>query len=143
MAFNPQPNLKVVYGMRLQSTSFDKKGYMAYIKGYMKAVKEHLQKTNPDRVASFEEKAKKHITKIVGGFKDYDFYTGESMNPEAMVILLNFREDGVGIRKIGPHSSVSRSLISRLHTFDQLVEIHRQITPFMLFFKDGLKEERV
>ncbi len=27
--------------------------------------------------------------------QDYEFYIGESMNPDAMVALLNYREDGV------------------------------------------------
>ena len=54
----------------------------------MKAVKEHLQKTNPDRVAAFEKGAQAFAKKIVGNFKDYEFYVGESMNPEGMVALL-------------------------------------------------------
>lgn len=40
----------VVYSFRLQTTSFDKKSYMTYIKSYMKAVKAHLAANNPDRV---------------------------------------------------------------------------------------------
>ena len=32
---------------------------------------------------------------IVANFKDYEFFTGESMNPDGMVVLLNYREDGV------------------------------------------------
>jgi len=31
----------------------------------------------------------------VANFKDYEFYTGESMNPDGMVALLNYREDGI------------------------------------------------
>ncbi|KAK1926341.1 Mss4-like protein [Papiliotrema laurentii] len=84
----------VVHSFRLQQTSFDKKSYLTYLKGYMKAVKEHLQKTNPDRVAAFEKGAQAFAKKIVGNFKDYEFYVGESMNPEGMVALLNYREDG-------------------------------------------------
>ncbi|ORY33725.1 putative E167 tumor protein-like protein [Naematelia encephala] len=85
----------VVHSFRLQSTSFDKKSYLTYLKGYMKAVKTHLQNTNPDRVAGFEKEAQDLAKKIVGNFKDYEFYVGESMNPEGMVALLNYREDGV------------------------------------------------
>jgi hypothetical protein len=62
--------------------------YLTYLKGYMKAIKGHLQQTNPDRVASFEKEAQDFAKKIVGGFKDYEFYVGESMNPEGMVALL-------------------------------------------------------
>ncbi|ODQ55126.1 translationally controlled tumor protein [Saitoella complicata NRRL Y-17804] len=85
----------VVYSLRLQSTSFDKKSYMTYIKGYMKAVKAHLQEKNPERIAAFEKGAATFVKKVLGNFNDYEFYTGESMNPDGMVVLLNYREDGV------------------------------------------------
>ncbi|RKO93847.1 translationally controlled tumor protein [Blyttiomyces helicus] len=85
----------VVHSGRLCSTSFDKKSYMVYIKGYMKAVKKHLAESNPDRVPIFEKKVATFVKKILENFKDYEFYTGESMNPEGMVALLNYREDGV------------------------------------------------
>ena len=61
----------------------------------MKAVKTKLQESNPDRVETFEKGAQNFAKKIVANFKDYEFYTGESMNPEGMVALLNYREDGV------------------------------------------------
>merc|ERR1711939_900446 len=74
----------IVHSFRLTQTSFDKK-----------AVKEHLSKTNPDRVPVFEKNAQGMAKKILGNFKDYEFYTGEGMNPDGMVALLNYREDGV------------------------------------------------
>ncbi|CAO3660149.1 unnamed protein product [Rhizopus stolonifer] len=85
----------VVYSFRLASTQFDKKTYMSYIKGYMKALKLKLAETNPERVAAFEKGASTLVKKILGNFKDYEFYTGESMDPEGMVALLNYREDGI------------------------------------------------
>ena len=57
----------------------------------MKAVKAHLQETKPDRVEAFEKGAQAFAKKIVANFKDYEFYTGENMNPEGMVIILNYR----------------------------------------------------
>jgi len=85
----------VVYSFRLQSTSFDKKTYLSYLKGYMKAVKAHLAEKNPDRVAAFEKGAQAFAKKIVANFKDFEFYTGEGMNPDGMVALLNYRADGI------------------------------------------------
>ncbi|KZT12455.1 translationally controlled tumor-associated [Laetiporus sulphureus 93-53] len=85
----------IVYSFRLQSTQFDKKSYLTYLKGYMKAVKAELQKSNPGRVEAFEKGAQAFAKKIVANFKDYEFYTGESMNPDGMVALLNYREDGI------------------------------------------------
>ncbi|KAH6565095.1 hypothetical protein BASA61_009652 [Batrachochytrium salamandrivorans] len=87
--------INVVYSFNLQSTSFDKKSYMTYIKGYMKAVKKHLEANSPERAAAFEKSVTPFVKKILENFKDYEFYVGESMNPEGCVALLNYREDGV------------------------------------------------
>ena len=80
--------------MRLTSTDFDKKSYMTYIKGYMKSIKKYLQEHNPSRVEVFEAKAPAQVKKILANIKDYEFYVGESMDPEGAVGLLNYREDG-------------------------------------------------
>ncbi|EGO01917.1 hypothetical protein SERLA73DRAFT_177548 [Serpula lacrymans var. lacrymans S7.3] len=82
----------VAHSFRLQPTSFDKKSYLTYLKGYMKAVKGKLP---ADRVEAFEKGAGAYAKKVVGNFKDFEFYTGENMNPDGMVALLNYREDGV------------------------------------------------
>ncbi|KAK3375465.1 translationally-controlled tumor protein [Podospora didyma] len=86
----------IIYSFRLQSTSFDKKGYLTYLKGYMKAVKAALLESgsSEEEVKDFETKAQGFAKKIIGKFKDYEFYTGESMNPDGMIVLLNYREDG-------------------------------------------------
>jgi len=100
----------IVLNHKLQETSFDKKGYMTYIKEYVKAVKAQLQETNPERVEKFMAEVQPEVKKIIGNIKNYQFFTGESMNPDGIVGLLDYREDGV--------------------------------TPFMLFFKDGLLVEK-
>ena len=38
--------------------------------------------------------ASAYAKKLVAGFKDLEFFTGESMDLEGMVVLLNYREDG-------------------------------------------------
>ncbi|KAI0053548.1 translationally controlled tumor-associated [Auriscalpium vulgare] len=82
----------VIHSFRLQPTTFDKKTFLTYLKGYMKAVKAKLPE---DRVKAFEGGAQTFAKKVVANFKDYEFYTGEGMNPDGMVALLNYREDGV------------------------------------------------
>ena len=54
-----------------------------------------MNEKSPERVPIFEKNATTLIKKILGNFKDYEFYVGESMDPEGMVALLNYREDGV------------------------------------------------
>ena len=101
----------VIFANRLASTAFDKKSYTVYMKGYMKSLIDYLSKNSPDRVGDFKSKAQSHFKKILEKFDDYEFYTGESMNPDGMVALLNWREDGV--------------------------------TPYLTFWKDGLKQEKL
>ncbi|KAK1580537.1 Mss4-like protein [Colletotrichum navitas] len=88
----------IVHSFRLQSTQFDKKGYLTYLKGYMKAVKSALQEKGApaEKITAFEKGAQTYVKdKLLPNFKDFEFYTGESMNPDGMVVLLNYREDGV------------------------------------------------
>lgn len=65
--------------------------------GYMKKVKETMREkgASGDELQDFETKASAYVKKILANFKDYEFFTGESMDPEGMVVLLNYREDGV------------------------------------------------
>jgi len=103
----------VVASFQLSSTSFDKKSYLTYLKGYMKAVKAKLTEkgASADEVSAFEKGAAAYAKKIVAGFKDYEFFTGAQMDPDGMIALLNYREDG--------------------------------ITPYFTFWKHGLTEEKV
>ncbi|KAK3946972.1 Mss4-like protein [Pseudoneurospora amorphoporcata] len=103
----------IVHSFRLQSTSFDKKSYLTYLKGYMKAIKAKLveQGKSDEEVKDFESKAQAFAKKIIAKFNDWEFYTGESMNPDGMIVLLNYREDGT--------------------------------TPYIVVWKHGLKETKV
>ena len=87
----------------------------------MKAIKAKLPE---DQVADFEKKAAAYAKKIVAKFGDYEFYIGDSMDPDGMVALLNYREDGV-TRK----ASIKCSPIIALITFPSLhhlLETRRQ-----------------
>jgi len=86
----------VVNSFRLNSTSFDKKSYLSHLKTYMKKVKEALKQkgASDEDITAFENGAKAYAKEIIGNFKDYDFYVGESMDPDGMVVLMNYREDG-------------------------------------------------
>ena len=57
-----------------------------YITGYMKAIKAKLQEEgkSAEEVKEFETGAATFAKKIIANFKDWEFYTGESMDPDAM-----------------------------------------------------------
>ncbi len=82
----------IVYSFKLCPTSFDKKSYMTYIKGYMKKTKQYLTEKNPDRVPAFEKGISTFIKKVIANFNDYEFYTGESMNPDVCAEYLLLRD---------------------------------------------------
>lgn len=53
----------------------------------MKAVKGKLQEKGADEsvIKEFESGAQKFVKEVIlPNFKDYEFYTGESMNPDGM-----------------------------------------------------------
>lgn len=79
--------INVVETHRLQQTTYDKKSFMAYIKGYMARIKAVLEKSKPDRVAPFMKGAETIVKKILGKFDDYDFFLNESMDFEAGVAI--------------------------------------------------------
>jgi len=92
-----QQVIDVVHSFRLNETSFDKKSYLSHLKTYMKKVKEGMKErgASDEEVSVFEKGASAYAKKIVGNFKDYEFLIGESMDPDGMVVLLNYREDGI------------------------------------------------
>ncbi|KAI1430852.1 translationally controlled tumor-associated [Xylaria sp. CBS 124048] len=86
----------IVHSFRLQPTSFDKTSYGSYLKGYMKKVLTHLKAKGASEaeIETFKKGAATFSKKVLGSFKDWEFYTGESMDVDGMVVLLNYREDG-------------------------------------------------
>uniref|UniRef100_A0A1B6F2F2 Translationally-controlled tumor protein homolog n=1 Tax=Cuerna arida TaxID=1464854 RepID=A0A1B6F2F2_9HEMI len=90
----------------------DKKSYTAYLKDYMKKLVEKLQEDHPDQVDVFKTNTNKVMKDILGRFKDLQFFTGESMDIDGMVALLEYRDiDGDSV-------------------------------PVLMFFKHGLLEEK-
>lgn len=111
---NSESGVDVIMNHRLTSTGFGtKKDYLTYLKGYMARVTKHMEENGKkDRVDGFKANINKVMKELLGRFKDLEFYTGESMDPDAMVLILDYKE------------------------------IDGQETPVLLAFKDGLEEEK-
>merc|ERR1711935_840156 len=107
----------IVLNHQLVETGFgDKKGFTAYLKAYMKKVLKYLEEN--DRAAEIEE-FKTNINgvmkELMGSFKDLQFFSGESMDPDAMIAMCEYKDvDGNGVER-----------------------------PVFMFFKHGLEEEKV
>lgn len=63
--------LDIVDAFRLTETAFTKADYTTYIKNYMKKIKAHLEKVNPDRVAGFMAGAKDMVGWIIKNFDNF------------------------------------------------------------------------
>ncbi|KAI0016670.1 translationally-controlled tumor protein [Xylariomycetidae sp. FL0641] len=87
----------VVHSFRLQETSFDFKSYAGHLKDYFKGINKRLKEkgASDEDIKAWQEKAKAFTMKVKANFKDYEFFTGESMDINGMVVLMNYREDGI------------------------------------------------
>uniref|UniRef100_A0A2K5RCS4 Translationally-controlled tumor protein n=1 Tax=Cebus imitator TaxID=2715852 RepID=A0A2K5RCS4_CEBIM len=88
-------SVDIVMNHHLQETSFIKEAYKKCIKDYMKSIKGKLEEQRPERVKPFMTGAAEQIKHILANFKNYQFFISENMNPDGMVALLDYREDGV------------------------------------------------
>jgi len=91
----------------------DKKSYTLYLKEYMKRLVTKMEENKSTEVDLFKGNVNKVMKDILGRFKDLQFYTGESMDTEGMVGMLEYRDlEGEGS------------------------------VPVFMFFKHGLEEEK-
>jgi len=103
----------IVLNHRLVETGFsDKKSYTLYLKDYMKKVVDKLNESHPEQVDVFKNNINKVMKDLLGRFKDLQFFTGESMDADGMIAMMEYRDiDGENI-------------------------------PILLCFKHGLEEEK-
>jgi len=107
-----ESGVDIVLNHRLVETSFNKKTYLVYLKDYMKKITDKLQESKPDQVDLFKTNINKVMKDVLGRFNDLQFFTGESMDCDGMVALMEYRE------------------------------IEGQSVPVLMAFKHGLEEEK-
>ncbi|XP_055613009.1 translationally-controlled tumor protein homolog [Uranotaenia lowii] len=108
-----ESGVDIVLNHRLCETGFgDKKQFTVYLKDYMKKLVTKLEETNPSEVDTFKNNINKVMKELLGRFKELQFFTGESMDGEAMIAMLEYRE------------------------------INGDSVPILLCFKHGLEEEK-
>lgn len=91
-----ETKINVVVSHQLVETKFDKKSYLTYLKGYLKSIEKKLAESNPGRVEAFKNGAQKFVKeRVLANFDNWQFFTGEKMDPEGMVVLMDYREDGM------------------------------------------------
>merc|ERR1712113_1081228 len=89
-----ESGVDLVLNHRLVETGFAKKNdYMAYLKDYMKKVVKYLEENNrAAEVDTFKKNINGVMKGLLGKFKDLQFFTGESMDAEAMIMIMDYKE---------------------------------------------------
>lgn len=88
--------INILITHKLVETGFAKKDFKTYIKDLFKKVIAHLEANDKaDQVPAFKKGAAAAAKEIIGSFDDWVLYTGESMDPEGLVVLGGYREDGI------------------------------------------------
>merc|ERR1712001_27536 len=84
----------VIINHRLVETGFgSKKDYTVYLKDYMKKVIKYLEENDmKDQVDGFKTNITIVMKELLGKFKDLQFYTGESMDADAMILMVEYRD---------------------------------------------------
>merc|ERR1712098_73841 len=89
-----ESGVDIVLNHRLTETGFgSKKDYMVYLKDYMKKIVKYLEDNKRgDEVADFKKNINEVMKNLLAKFKDLQFFQGESMDPNAMILMLEYRE---------------------------------------------------
>lgn len=104
--------IDIVDAFRLQEITLDKKAFMAYVKGYLKKVKDNLEANGKgDRVAAFQKGATDLVKFIISKFDEIQIFSGESNDYDAGFAYCYYKEQ-------------------------------TDAGPTFLFFIDGMKEEK-
>lgn len=86
----------VVLANRLVETGFGKKkDYQAYIKDYMGKIVEKMKADgeSDEAVKKFKSGASSFVKKVLDDFKEFQYYTGESMNSEGSLAYVRWEDE--------------------------------------------------
>jgi len=91
---NSVSGVDLVLNHRLVETGFgSKKDYTIYLKDYMKKVIKYLEDNGKAaEVDDFKKNINGVMKELLGKFKDLQFYTGENMDAEAMILIMDYKE---------------------------------------------------
>ena len=86
--------IDIVLNHQLTETGFgSKKDYMVYLKDYMKKVVKYLEENDrAGEVDTFKKNINGYMKEILGKFKDLQFFVGESMDNDAMILIVDYKE---------------------------------------------------
>ncbi|CAG5135579.1 unnamed protein product [Candidula unifasciata] len=109
--------IDVVLDNRLQKTGFSsKKDFMSYFKDLLKKIEAYKKEKNPDfDVTAWRTEIQNTFKTVLASFDQYEFYTGESCNPDGTIAMVKWETPA------GETDDI----------------------PYVYFFADSVREEKV
>ena len=86
--------IDIVYNTNLQKNEIKKAAFGAWAKSFMPRRRAQLQEQDPDKVPVFMDEAKKFVGWVLATFDEWDFYMGQSCDPDDMMIFCKHNEAG-------------------------------------------------
>jgi len=111
---NSTSGIDIVLNHRLVETGFSaKKDFGAYLKDYMKKVQKFLEENDrKGEIDAFKANVTAVVKELLPKFKELQFFSGEACDPDAMVVMCEYKE------------------------------VDGEERPVLMFFKHGLEEEK-
>jgi hypothetical protein len=88
----------------VEQPSYDKKGFMGYIKPWLAKIVEDLPEDARDE---FKEKSQVGIKFLLGKLSELQFFTGESMDPESTMVYAYYKEGSENPTFLFPKSAMN------------------------------------
>ncbi|CAG5130902.1 unnamed protein product [Candidula unifasciata] len=85
-------DIDAVLDNRLQKTGFcSNKDFMSYFRDFMKKVEAYKKEKNPDfDVTAWRTEIHNTFKTVLANFDQYEFYTGESCNPDGSIAMVKW-----------------------------------------------------
>lgn len=96
MVYDIEDQFRLVWLKTEEGMKPSKDAFKSHLKTYMKKVLTALTKEAPaETIDEFKKGAPAAVKKILGNYDNYDVLMGQTMDGDAMHILIDFRENGV------------------------------------------------
>lgn len=87
--------IDVVHRFQLNKNEIKKAELGSWAKTFMPKRKKQLEENKPAAVQSFMDNAKKFMGWVLSDFDNFDFYIGQSGDPDDMMLFCRYSDDGV------------------------------------------------
>ncbi|KAJ5676492.1 Translationally-controlled tumor protein [Penicillium sp. IBT 18751x] len=97
MVHDIEDQFRLVWLKQEEGLKPSKDGFKSHLKTYLKKVMKKLEENGApaESIAEFKAGAPAAMKKILANYDNYDVLMGQSMDGDAMHVLIDFREDGV------------------------------------------------